>query len=699
VAAEQRYAAFISYSHSDERWARWLHRAIEHYRVPKRLQDTKGGFGPIPARLRPVFRDREELPAAADLSEEIRAALRQSRFLIVVCSPATVASKWVSQEILEFKHSVGGDRVLCLIVDGEPGAGGSLECFPEPLRFQVDDRGEVTSLPAEPVAADVREGKDGKTLARMKILAGMLGVGLDQLRQREQQRKQRNLAAIASISLAGMLAMGWLAWAAILARGDAERRQEQAEDLVDFMLTDLHAELRSVGRLDAMNATAAKAMSYFASLDPRDLTDEALQGRAKALRQIGDIHRTQFEYDQAAAAFSEALRMDTELLARDPDNNERRFNLGQSEFWVGYVLYENGDYEAAIGYLSRYLDISRALYAAEPDNIDWLMELSYAHNNLAAVYRETGELEQALEHMTESVRLNRAGLDRRPDDAGLRIDLAASLAWMGTVQRGNGMLEESAANRSASRELYAELLRNDLDNAQLKDELAYAYRGEGLALSLVGRHEEALAAYRNALDGFDELILIDPDNLRWARDRMETISERLLAQSEAGMAEFTDVDELVAALEALGDGDQATAAAVNPQRQGRQALANAVVGFAQLPSAEDEGRRRIDNSLDSLHELRSRNPADPDINLWLLETALMDAAVGATQSKADFRAIVDSFFKVSGAVNDPLYLSAQARAWFVLEQPDRADAAVRTLRAAGYRSRKFDRECRYAGIC
>ena len=46
-----RYRAFISYSHSDEKWARWLHRALETYGIPKRLIGQKTEMGPVPAKL------------------------------------------------------------------------------------------------------------------------------------------------------------------------------------------------------------------------------------------------------------------------------------------------------------------------------------------------------------------------------------------------------------------------------------------------------------------------------------------------------------------------------------------------------------------------------------------------------------------------------------------------------------------------
>ena len=66
-----RYDAFISYRHTegDRAWAKWLLEALETYRVPKEL--VKRGF---PARIQRVFRDEEELPTSASLSENIKSS-------------------------------------------------------------------------------------------------------------------------------------------------------------------------------------------------------------------------------------------------------------------------------------------------------------------------------------------------------------------------------------------------------------------------------------------------------------------------------------------------------------------------------------------------------------------------------------------------------------------------------------------------
>ena len=86
------YWAFISYCSHDEAVARWLQGALETYSLPRRLVGRPTPAGPAPHRLRPVFRDRTDMAADADLSERIGWALERSAYLIVVCSPQAARS-------------------------------------------------------------------------------------------------------------------------------------------------------------------------------------------------------------------------------------------------------------------------------------------------------------------------------------------------------------------------------------------------------------------------------------------------------------------------------------------------------------------------------------------------------------------------------------------------------------------------------
>jgi tetratricopeptide (TPR) repeat protein len=210
------YRAFISYSHRDKAVATRLHRTVESYRIPAKLVGTVTPVGTVPKRLAPVFRDRDELPASADLGGELTAALKRSMFLMVICSPASAKSHWVDQEILNFKRMHGDSRVLALIVGGTP-YGSDMpgredeECFPRSLRFKLGPDGELSDTPAEPIAADIRTDGDGRRLAYLKLIAGLTGLKLADLVQRETQRRMRRLATVTTGAMAGMVLTGGLA--------------------------------------------------------------------------------------------------------------------------------------------------------------------------------------------------------------------------------------------------------------------------------------------------------------------------------------------------------------------------------------------------------------------------------------------------------------------------------------------------------
>ena len=202
--SDRKYWAFISYSHSDTKETAWLHKALENYKVPGYLIGTETRAGVVPRRIFPVFRDRDELPTSSDLGGNLHAALRNSRYLVVVCSPRSAKSIWVDAEVNYFKKHHGGGNVLCLVVDGVPGGDEDSECFCPSLRVKIGPEGELTDEAVEPIAADMREGKDGRRRAFLKIAAGILGVDFDSLYQRDKKRRRNRLIAFSTAALLGL---------------------------------------------------------------------------------------------------------------------------------------------------------------------------------------------------------------------------------------------------------------------------------------------------------------------------------------------------------------------------------------------------------------------------------------------------------------------------------------------------------------
>ena len=215
MSAEYKYRAFISYSHKDEKWASWLHKALETFKVPKYLVGETTGMGVVPERMGKVFRDREELSSSHSLGTELTQALKDSACQIVICSPNAAKSHWTNEEILTYKRLGRENRVFCLIVDGEPGADHA-ECFPEAVRFKMGADGVLSDESAEPIAADARPQGDGKLNAKIKLIAGMLGVGFDALKQRELQRQKKRKAVITTASIAGFFVATGLAYSVYL---------------------------------------------------------------------------------------------------------------------------------------------------------------------------------------------------------------------------------------------------------------------------------------------------------------------------------------------------------------------------------------------------------------------------------------------------------------------------------------------------
>lgn len=212
-----KYWAFISYSQRDKAWADWLHPALEFYSIPRRLRAAVAPNASLPTRLFPIFRDSAELAGAPDLSDAIRQALLQSRHLIVICSPNAAASKWVNKEILTFQSLGRHNQIFCVIVDGEPNAPEALkqlECFPPALRADSMLDGVIVPR-AEPLAVDLRPGRDSRRRALLRLLAGLLKVDFNLLWRRELRRTARRaMRKAATVAGAFLLAgLGYLAMA------------------------------------------------------------------------------------------------------------------------------------------------------------------------------------------------------------------------------------------------------------------------------------------------------------------------------------------------------------------------------------------------------------------------------------------------------------------------------------------------------
>lgn len=188
-----RYRAFISYSHRDEAFVRWLHRRIEGWAIPSGLIGRQTRFGPVPDRLRPIFRDRDDFSGGNSLKAATMAALEESDALIVVCSPNSAKSPHVDSEIHQFKQLGRAARVVPIIISGEPGHP-EYNCFPPALLRDPDPEDPTRTISVEPIAADARDQGDGRQRAAAKVVAGLLDLPFDEIVRRDEKNRRTRVA-------------------------------------------------------------------------------------------------------------------------------------------------------------------------------------------------------------------------------------------------------------------------------------------------------------------------------------------------------------------------------------------------------------------------------------------------------------------------------------------------------------------------
>ncbi len=229
-----KYDAFISYRHSelDMFVAKKIHKGLETFKVPRQVKKIGGK-----SKITRVFRDQEELPIGSDLGDNISGALKESEYLLVICSPRTPESYWVQKEIDTFISLHPRDHILAILVEGEPN-----ESFPAQLLN--DENGN----PVEPLAADVRGDNIKEVNKKLKteiirLAAPILHCSYDDLRQRHRERRIKRIFSIVTAAFVIIAALGIgfgiynAKMANEIARNYKEKQITQSKSLADTSLS------------------------------------------------------------------------------------------------------------------------------------------------------------------------------------------------------------------------------------------------------------------------------------------------------------------------------------------------------------------------------------------------------------------------------------------------------------------------------
>ena len=691
---EVSYRAFISYSHEDEHWARWLQRALESYRVPKSLVGKQGSFGHIPARLTPVFRDRVDLSPGADLTKSLSHELAASETLVVICSPAAARSRWVNEEIMAFKALGRADRIYALIVDGDPQAMDRAErCFPEAL-IENEDGTEL-----EPLATDARKWADGKVLAKLKLVAAILGARLDEVRQREMRRRRRNGALIGTTAAAIVLLTTFLSVTAISNRMMSEQRRANTEELVAFMLGTLE-DLSPVSGLDVLDEDQQEMIRLAEQLGFHTFEDAELLQEALAWREEGMVARDRGESQAAMTAFSRSLAALVHLYLRDPNNNDYLFEVGQAEFWVGSVHMGNGDLDQAESSHTRYGVIARRLINANPKSAENVMELTYTLTNLGTIEqaRVRRDEDKTIRLMQAALEYNQLAIVLEPNNKDYKLEMAESLAFLADGWLGVCNLDKANQFRLENVAAVRRLLEQEPGDPKLLGWLANALSGLAGVQNRLGLTDLALDNMRDSVSLQADLVIKFPDHESYVREhtyRLRWIGKILIY---AGRAE--EAKELISESARLVAEEQWPTDDLPPLKM--EVLADSLVSQSLL--AKEQGREKDarDFNLKAIRYLSAMVSESPDSarsNYQLARALFRYWQLNDELPPSDLQALVEDYSLSEPPVRSCVQADLAARQAVMRGSLDSAEYYTDYLLDIGYKPPSFVRFCQDYGLC
>lgn len=383
---QYRYDAFISYRHTypDTLIAEKLSAALETYRVPAAL--VARGF---PARLAKVFRDKDELPTSSNLGRDIEQALIASRYLIVICSPRTVESVWVEKEVSMFVSLGRKDRILTLLIEGEPN-----QSFPKLLMnsnmhsMQPNPNlpASLSAMGAEPLAADIRSGNIRKSLnllntEKLRLIAPIIGCTFDDLKQRDRERQARKRVTVLTTVLA--LVSSLVVYSTLMWKNAEDQRALAMEAKNEAEEARIEAEK---ARVDAEEARFEAEQQRAAALAERD---RALISQSLSLSQQVEML---IDKGDRMLAMTAALY----ALPRDISNPDRPF-VHRAEL----ALYKSIYYRILQG---RSILHHESVVRSARFSPDGTLAVTAAADNLACVWNAvTGKLLHTLAGHTDTV--------------------------------------------------------------------------------------------------------------------------------------------------------------------------------------------------------------------------------------------------------------------------------------------------------
>lgn len=339
---------------------------------------------------------------------------------------------------------------------------------------------------------------------------------IDFIKASERRARRARIARYAAIGalIATTLYATSASFSARQSQQSAERSLAKSQDLIEFLIGDLHTELDKLGRLDVMQSVGEKALTYFAELEETQTSDASLLNRTKALYQIGSVYMDSAQYDKATQAFEQSLVQARKLTAQSPDTFDYIYEQAQAEFWLGYANWVANDLDKAEQQFLAYRDAALRLRDLAPSRTTALMEVAYANSNLGTLADSRGDIDGAIAYFLKAAEVTVQVVSIAPENLDAIATLADVYSWLGSAHQKQLKLTQALSFYRSEKQLFEQIARLEKSyRARINVVLANNRLAKVEVYS--GNLDSAVTIFQAQRETVEELVRHDQDNTRW----------------------------------------------------------------------------------------------------------------------------------------------------------------------------------------
>jgi len=332
----------------------------------------------------------------------------------------------------------------------------------------------------------------------------------------KQRFKRLMISAVCILSLISTSAL----LVANNARISQQNARHDAEQLISFMNQELKRELIPLGKLDLMESLGIEILEYFRNSGINNVN--ATLHTAMAQKLLGEVYTQQGQRNKAKNHFEQAQTLLNEILHQQPQLPKAIFELGQVNYWKGYLAYRDTHYSQAKEFWNQYYQLSEQLLTLDEHNSQYQNELSYAHNNLGTLALLLHQHQDALYHFQESAQIKLQLIAESSID--VQIELVDTYSWIARTYDYLGQTKKSHNNYE--KQLHSLISINKHNNSS-KSQLYYlavAHQNMANMNFILNNLEDALADLKRSLTILNELIDYEPSNVEYQESKVFTLT-------------------------------------------------------------------------------------------------------------------------------------------------------------------------------